>query len=273
MAINSYDSIIAALVAGKGQEINFSKTFTTNAIGQGISTWALDNMPPAGGAGTSFVMRACNNLTTGAMSFANPSSSSDDLYLLGWNATSTIDVNGTLILYDRVADVSGISLATTSTQAITSITLPRYPTGAGVQMFLEVTTAITGAPIFTVSYTDQDGNAGAVTGTLTCAANAVSRLAYAGSIFIPLAAGDTGVRAIASLTCSAAGSGGVVNLVLAKPLARMPLITAGLCSERDLATQYPKLPTLPDDHCLSLLSYGGSSSSGTVTGSITAVAG
>jgi hypothetical protein len=207
------------------------------------------------------------------MSFINPSSGTDDLYILGWAATANVATYGTLILYDRVADISGIAMSTTTTQSITSVTLPRYPTGAGVMMFMEVTTTITGAPAFTVNYTDQDGNAGAVTGTVTCAANTSTRLAYSGLVYLPLAAGDSGVRAVASVTCSVAGGGGVTNLVLAKPIARMPLITAGLISERDLATQYPKIPIIPDDHCLGLLCYGASSTAGVVHGSITAVAG
>lgn len=273
MAIDSYDAILAAIAAGKSQEIQFSKTLTTLGTAQAASTWTLGETPPAGGAGTSLVMRACNNTTTGALSFANPASDDDNLYLVSWNAWGSIASLGTLILYDRIADVSGINLATTTPNDITSVTLPRYATGAGVQMFLTVTTTITGAPVFTVEYTDQDGNAAATTSAVTCAANAATRLAYSGQVWLPLAAGDTGVRAVDNLTCSVAGGAGVATLVLARPIARLPLINLGTVIERDLVTQIPKLPILQDDHCLNFLVYGATASVGTISGSLTAVAG
>lgn len=272
MTINSHDAILASLSALKGQDRQFSKTLTTIAAGTCVSPWALGDYPAAGSYGTARVMRTCSSSTTGALSFSN-ASGTDEIYLTGWGAQSTAAATGTLILYDRIADVAGIDFTTTSTQTITSSTYTRSATGAGVQMFLEVSTTIVGTPVFTLSYTDQDGNAGATTGTVTCAANSATRLAYAGSPWIPLAAADSGVRALASLTCSVAGSAGVGTIVLARPIAQIPLISANGYIETSLATQYPKLPQLEDSHCLAFLIFGGTSSAGSVSGNINAVAG
>lgn len=272
MTINSYDSILAALASGKGQEIQFDKTFTVATVGRAFSAWGVGTIPPLGGYGTSLVMRPCLPTTTGALAFSNPASASDDLYLLSINARSNVATNGTLILYDRVADIGGIALNLSTTNAVTSITLPRYATGEGVQMFMELSLTAGGAPTFFVTYTDQAGNAGAVSATVTCAANSTTQLAYSGPVYVPLAAGDSGVRAVTSVTV-VAGSAGIGTLVLAKPLCSIALLTANLINERDLVTQTPKLPVLPDDHCLAFLLYSGTASLGTIQGSLVAVAG
>lgn len=272
MTINSYDSILAALSQGKGQEIIFDKTFTTAAIARGFSTWALGTYPALGGVGTSLVMRGCTPTTAGALAFVNPVSLTDDLYLLSINARSSIASHGTLILYDRVADIGGIPLSASATNLVTSITLPRYSTGAGVQMFMELSTTVGGAPTFFVTYTDQSGNAGAVSATMICTTNAATNLAYSGPVYIPLAAGDSGVRAVTSVTV-VGGSAGVGTLVLAKPLCSIPLLAANQVIERDLVTQTPKFPVLPDDHCLAFLLFSGTTSLGTIQGSLVAVAG
>lgn len=272
MAIASYDSIIAAAVAGKLQEIHFNKTLLVTPVAGGcVSLWESNSTPPAGTSGTSLVARACTPSVTGAMFFQNPTGS-DNLYLINALAYPSAANIGSLIVYDRIADISGISLTTLSTQNITMGSLPRYADGQGVQMFLEVTTTISGGPVFSIAYTDQSGNAG-TTASITGGANAVGRFVYNTGPWIPLADGDTGVRAVTSFTCSATAASGIARLVLAKQLCVVPLLAAGAVVERDLVTQTPKLPRLYNDHCLGLIVIGSAGGAGTVYGSLSAVAG
>lgn len=272
MAINSYDDILASIVSGKFQERYFAKTLPiAPAAGVCVSLWEADSMPAAGGSGTAFVGRPCIPTTTGAIAFAN-ASGDDENYLINVSAWASASGIGSLMVYDRILDVGSIDMTSTSLQSISMSALPRYADGEGVMMFLEVTSAITGAPVFTISYTDQAGNPG-TTATVTCSAYGAGRFAYAAGPFIPLAAGDTGVRSAASITFSVAGAAGAGRLVFAKPLVTLPLLTAGTVVERDLVTQTPRLPMLPDDHCLSAFIIGAGTTTGTVYGSLSAIAG
>ena len=107
----------------------------------------------------------------------------------------------------------------------TGIALPRYPTGAGVQMMAVVTNGGTGGAQFNVTYTNQAGVAGRVSSTVTCNTQSV-----AGTIittapatvraigpFIPLQAGDSGVRSVQTVTWLSSDVG-LMALVLVKPL-------------------------------------------------------
>jgi len=272
MAISSYDDIIASIVGGKLQDRYFTKALpVAPAAGQCVSLWEGDGMPGIGGSGTSLTGRNCNSSVTGSIAFAN-AAGTDENYLINVLAWATGANIGSLVIYDRIVDVSGISLTTTSPQNISLTSLPRYTDGEGIMMFLEVTTTIVGAPVFTIEYTDQDGNAG-TTASITCTNNAAGRFAYTAGPYITLAAGDTGVSAVGTFTCSVAGSAGMARLVLAKPLVVVPLLAAGSVVERDLVTQTPRLPMLPDDHCLSGFVVGAGTTTGTVHGSLSVVGG
>jgi len=272
MGFSSYDALIAAATAGKIQEIQFAKAMPlAGAAGQCVSLWEADSIPPAGGSGTSLVGRSCSPSTTGALYFANPTAP-DTLHLVNAQAFASAANLGSLVLYDRLVDVGGISMTSTSPQTITMSALPRFADGAGVQMFLEVTTNISGAPVFTIDYTDQAGNA-ATTPSLTCAANSAGRFAYSSQVYIPLAAGDTGVQSVSGITLSVSGSAGVARLVLAKPIATLPLLAAASVTEKDYVTQTPKLPRLYDNHCLGLFLFCSGTSTGTIYGQLLAAAG
>ena len=106
-----------------------------------------------------------------------------------------------------------------------SVTLPRYTTGAGVQMMAVVTNAQAGGVTFNVTYTNSDGTPGRVTPSVTTTTQSVAgtiittATATAGCAgpFIPLQAGDTGVRSVQTVTWNSADVG-LMALVLVKPL-------------------------------------------------------
>jgi hypothetical protein len=80
--------------------------------------------------------------------------------------------------------------------------------------------------------------------------------AYNASPFVPMAAGDVGIKRINSYTL-ASGTTGTVAFVLVKPLAVIPLLAANTASERDFLSQLPSLPRIQDDACLGFITLIG----------------
>lgn len=142
-------------------------------------------------------------------------------------ATAATGLSMPMILCDYLLYYPFIDEGTTDEQALTNaIALPRYTTGAGVQMMAVSVAGRTGGQSFFVTYTNQDGVAGRISRTVienTAAANGgivTSATATKGAAgpFIPLQAGDTGVRSVEAVTMLGADVG-LFSLVLVKPLA------------------------------------------------------
>ena len=76
--------------------------------------------------------------------------------------------------------------------------------------------------------------------------------------FLPLAAGDYGIRDLESFTLSGGtpytGSG-VLVLHLVKPLWSLPIVASGMYTERDFVNQLPSLPKIPDGAHLKFLLF------------------
>lgn len=139
--------------------------------------------------------------------------------------------------------------------------------GAGVQAYLTPSTVLgAGTPNIQLTYTDASGNAGNVTPTTLPISNAsapVGQIEYSGTgagkfgPFVPLAAGDSGIRLVEQFSYSATHTSGVTNVVLARPLLTLPMTTVGVAAERDLLNQVTSLPRVYDGACLTWLMYAG----------------
>lgn len=159
-----------------------------------------------------------------------------------------------------------ITDAGTGTHTITP-GLPRYTDGAGVQCFVTPTTIMgAGTPNMRITYTDSGGTAGNVTpATLPIGKTAsnIGHISYSGTgagkygPFMPLAAGDSGIRSLQQLNLSATYTSGALSYVLCKPLLTLPMTTIGVAAERDLLNQVPSLPRVYDNACLAWLLYAG----------------
>jgi hypothetical protein len=75
--------------------------------------------------------------------------------------------------------------------------------------------------------------------------------------FVPLAAGDGGVRSIEQIQLSASYVSGEFSVGLVKPLLTMPLVALGVACERDLINQLPSMPRVYDGAALYWLIYHG----------------
>jgi len=175
-----------------------------------------------------------------------------------------------LMLVDLLGWYRVTTMTTTTARATdNTVTLPRYTDGAGVQAFFVNTNATAlgaGTPNLSLGYTNSAGTAGRATpATLpvgkTAAANGL--ILYSGTgagkygPFVPLAAGDSGIRSVETIQNSTSYVSGEYAVCLCKPLLTLPMTTIGVAAERDLMNQIPSLPQIQDGACLSWLLYSG----------------
>lgn len=158
-----------------------------------------------------------------------------------------------------------VDMGTPDSQAMTNVqTLPRYTTGAGVEIMavLVAPHGLAGDTFF-VTYTNQDGIAGRVT-PLHSMSTAISvngtilttQQTGAGRFgpFMTLQSGDTGVRSIEAVQCTAGTDVGLFTLVLVQPLAEMTVRGIDAPTEKDFYLEAGgKLPRIVDDAYLNFI--------------------
>lgn len=178
-------------------------------------------------------------------------------------------VVGTIELTDVLWYNTGIAVTTTTAQTITmpgalpARDLNGSTNGEGVQAALLTTTANTNAAVVantTLSYTDQDGNAGN-TATFTALAGYQAPATPAIGTWMPfqLAAGDTGIRSVQSITLGTSYGAGALSLVLYRPIAFEGVTVAnyssGSASGNDVIGENPGI-RIYNDSCLWLIGRG-----------------
>jgi len=185
-----------------------------------------------------------------------------------------------MMLCDYLFYYPFIDEGSTDEQALdNTLTLPRYTDGAGVQVMAVSVAGRTGGQTFTIGYTNSDGVAGrvspaviqntvSVNGSIVTSNRATAR---ASGPFIPLQAGDTGVRSVETVTMAGADVG-LFALVLVKPLAQLQLRGIDAPVEVDYFTDFGQLPTIVDDAYLNFLACpSGSLAATPLHGDITVV--
>lgn len=224
----------------------------TFAVSTGGHLWALfsaGGLPPGGGVPTA---AALDSTSTGALQFKNGGGSVQRLARM--NAGG--DRQSAIFLCDRLIQTGGLDGTVTSAQT-TNLPTPSLPSratgGAGVWAALEIYTAIgTTSSTATMSYTNSAGTAGQ--------ASQVVKIGQAPDnvgkkfIIVPLAAGDTGVRSVESVTLSGTtGTAGNFGVTLFKPFwGCLPLGTDP--AYVDAVTAFGcVMPSAPDDACLMYL--------------------
>jgi hypothetical protein len=270
MAIQSQDNLIAALSAGKSTRYDWNKI--TGAIsyqaGRAYDFSQLSGLPAANTyAGTALAWTAATETSGFGISHGG-NVSTDIKHLLNMAAwtTSSTGIPGTLTLVDMQGYWPGISMNVATAQTLTGTPTYRYTNGAGLRLFLAATAASGANPHnFSISYTNQTGTSGrALPVTVACTVTSViPHIVHSGTAannygpFLPLAAGDTGIQNVASVTLSAASGQGTCALVLARPLAQITLSVNGLMTEKDLLNQIPSLPKIIDGACLTWIYLAG----------------
>lgn len=217
MAISAYSDYLTKLE--QTQNIPVWKAVPSGS-GYLASSWTI--APKAGVAPTTAV--ACSNTTVGALNRETPVGlATFDYRLVDVISDRNASSGATLmsIIADRLSHQGGLSgtVTTAQTTNLPTAALTRYTSGEGVQIGIEIYTAVgTTATTLTASYTNQAGTAGQTTKAVVFGGtsfNAAGRL-----IVLPLQDGDTGVRSVESVTLAAStvSAAGNFGVTLFKPL-------------------------------------------------------
>ena len=223
-----------------------ANTFTFTGVNAGGSSGTITYVPPA-------FKTAIN-----ASAFSAAATTMPAVALL-------IDILG----FYRVTGVTTTTAQSTTVSTGAGPYLPRYSSGRGVQAFFvnsNATALGAGTPNLSIGYTNQDGTQSRATpATLpigkTGATN--SHILYSGTgsgkygPFVPLQAGDSGIRSIQTIQNSTSYVSGEYSVVLCKPIFSLPMTTLGVPAERDLVNQVPSFPRIYDGACLTWLLYSG----------------
>lgn len=274
-AINSISEVVDNEILGRMRNYFFRKTPSqTTTIGIWFDLAMSPGMPTPKYwfDAAPLVAKAIYQSTDGGF-FHGANVSPGEKYLrslmIGAHSTSTTNaapINA--VLMDYLLYYPSIDDGTLDEQIMdNTVTLPRYTDGEGVQMMAVTTGLRTGGQSFSVKYTNQDGvtgkispavtqNAAAFIGSITNSDRAISGSA---SWMIPLADGDTGVKAVESVTMNGVDVG-LFSIILVKPLAQIcfresQISTAGTINtpnEKDFL-MYGQMPRIYDDAYLNMV--------------------
>ena len=282
-AITGYDGVINARANGKARDLVFAKSSITTVAGFWFDTWTAGGTPGAGSflATTPPTDVLMDSATTGSLSdnWLDPTGS-DKAYLLTLGMSCTSAHNFALLIDRHVAAGNFTLVAGTSTITTPKTIVRNYGglLGAGAQMVATITT-IRGTPAAgTLAATYLDENAASSTSPAT--ALATTPTAVAGILapmgtnipFMPLAAGDVGVRQVSSTTRAATGdASGAIAISVVQPLVWMPALgVANLYVERDLPSDLTGLLELANVSLvtgnLSLLVFCNTTTLGSIIG-------
>jgi len=274
---SSQDSMINAITElGQSYRSDWQKsTFATTAHTAGLwySLFRGGGNPGADtilGTGTNLAFQALTDTTANATGIPHGGNVGGYKVLLNAAAQTAAATTApcVLMLVDLLGFYPITTVTTTGAQVLNNtVTLPRYTNGAGVQAFITPSTVMgAGTPNISLGYT----NSAAVGSRATPAtlpigntAAAVTSIVYSGTgsgkygPFMPLQAGDAGIRSVQTINLSATYTSGVLNLVLCKPLITMPITTLGVTAERDLVNQIASMPKVYDGACLAWIMLAG----------------
>lgn len=280
--IGSLDAALAAYFGGGNRIFLFNKAGTTGVVNSTNTLWYVGNQPAAGAAaGAAPGGTVPTSATTGAWPFDNPSSGTQH-FVFG-NPVASVAPN-TLLLYDRLFSVTK-TMNSTATEAVTGVPTRYQSTTAGAAdsaennfLMIECRTVLAAtAHNWTVcTYVDQAGNTGATLPSVTGnSSNIVNRLDQpAGRWFCPLASGDTGIKNLTQMQCSAAVATGAIDFTIGHPIAFMPCGIANFVCEKDGLTTSISLERIFDDACLAFLEICKSATTATTyTGTFTTLRG
>jgi len=269
------------MLDGQAGRIDYQKT---TAVAGVAGTWtdlgtATGSTPVDAYAGTSLTFVATDDTYSGGAVYHGGDVSTATKHFLNASASVFAAAGAPWILMcvDQVGyvpitttDVTGTGSRTVTMTPIsnTGAKVDRWANGAGLRAYFSTEVAPTagGPNLTTFTYTNQAGTTGKtlgatvgfaatpVTGMIPHSGNAATRYGP----FLPLAAGDSGIRDIENFTLSGGtaytGTGQLV-LHLVRPLWQIPIPASGILTERDFVNQLPSLPKIPDGACIRFLLF------------------
>lgn len=215
--------------------------------GRVTSLWQYAGSPSAPTANPGAVSYPTST-TTGSLPLTNASSANGELWLVGAGCVGS--ESGMLLVYDRLAHISGLNATTVTLQTVSASAMTRYTGSAciGNQIWLEVYTQIgVSTSNLTVQYVNQNG---AIVSTPTASFGNTNFREAQRFMQIPLAPGDTGVQQVLSLILvPTTGTAGDFGVTVIHPLAWVPVQAFG--SVRDMVMDLPSITKIQPNACLS----------------------
>jgi len=234
---------------------------TTNTISTRTATFTAD----AGTDVMTYTSTASlpSNLLTGTRvrcttttTLPSPLAAATDYYLIRIdNSTYKLATSYANAIAGTAID---ITTAGTGTHTLNWL-LPRYTNGAGVNAIIfnpSATPLGAATPNMSLGYTNSAQTTSRATPTVlpvgkTACPN--SQIIYTGATgtgkynyMMPLQAGDAGIAEINTIQNSTSYVSGSYTVALVKELARFPISTLGLASERNFLFEYPSMPRIYD---------------------------
>lgn len=221
-----------------------SAAAATPIAGQPISLWEYEGQPSHGAVPGTTVAYP-DNTTQGGWKQTDPSGGRQK-----WMTAfgGVVGTPGTLVLYDRLAHISGLSGTVTTAQTVSASAITRYTNGSGNFIAYEIYTQIgaTGTTI-TADYTDDSGNSGQTSQATTIGAtnNREAQRLH----LMSLAAGDIGVRAVNTVTVLATtGTAGNFGIIIGHVLGMLTIPVAAAADIRSFMDG--AMPEILTDACL-----------------------
>lgn len=263
----SMDDVIAGMVAGQNRPFYFPSITTVAGrysdltLGSGTSNRygavaAAANKSAGGGVPV--------DSDSGYPFFTN--SGAGELRLA--KLALAMQTPGTLLVFDKAWEAQGFVGNLNTAQTLTGFTAVNRPdaNGTGLELWADITTLIgTTATTVTCSYTNSANTSGRTTQAAAIGGTGLREVNRA--IPIPLQAGDTGVKSIASMTLLATtGTAGAINLMLLKRLATIPVGISYGPGMFDFAKL--GLPLVSSDAALTFIYLAGTTTSGAIDGEL-----
>ena len=252
MAITTFDGFIASAK----QYLSWTKVATRTTVGAAwFSVFELAGSPGAGIlAGSSTTAGVVPTDATAGFPVIDAFGGSATGYLAQVDFGSS--VASRIKLFDMVFKAGAYAFNANTALSAQPSYASRMPESnyKDTQIWIETVTAFTGNPIFTITYTNQDGTAGR---TAVLGAGLAPTL---GRMFqIPLQSGDTGVQKIDNVACSVA-TVGTFNVLVMRPLWSGRVKIANDGDVHDLAKT--AMPVVFADSALTFIISADSTSSG-----------
>lgn len=229
-AFTGLAQVVNAHNGGKRCVMPFSKSGAGVTAGGGSADfWTLGTWPAAGSAaGAAPGGTVPTSASTGALALQNAVVNANSTHLVKVQTIVGISQNS-LLLYDRLFAVAK-TMNSTATEAVTGVPT-RYTSQTataedyigGNFLFPSCTTVLPAtAHNWTVcTYTNQAGTTGqsvpSIAGISTCSVRQLDLVL--GQWFMPLVAGDSGVKALTQMQCDALVATGAIDFVIGHPIA------------------------------------------------------
>lgn len=255
----SVSDYLSRVAQGHRQTLYTGKVNTAPSIGNSFSMWNVTGPPGTGGAGSAAPGgRVLTSANTGALNLANPASGT--MHLTGIDLQVTTG-GESLLLYDRLFDVAK-TMSSTATESVTgvptryqstTVTAEDYIGGNFLFAEIQSTLGATAHNWTVCTYTDQANAASTLPSFAGVSAGGATRLDHpASQWFAPLESGDTGIKAITQLQCSASVTG-TLNFVIGHPIGFIVSPLQYIFMPVEFVTSRQQAPRVFDNACLTFL--------------------